>query len=157
MVAEIDRTQVADDVMTLEQLLADSVAPRRLHLFLLGTFAATALFLAAVGVYSVMAYAVALRVQEIGVRMALGAQRSDVVRMIARQGMAVTLAGIVAGLVAALSLTRLMETLLYEVQPTDPVTFVVVTAILAATALAACCVPALRAAMVDPSTTLRCE
>ena len=106
MVAEIDRTQVADDVMTLEQLLADSVAPRRLHLFLLGTFAATALFLAAVGVYSVMAYAVALRVQEIGVRMALGAQRSDVVRMIARQGMAVTLAGIVAGLVAALSLTR---------------------------------------------------
>ena len=140
---------------SLEQALAESIAPRRLNLVLFGTFAAAALFLALVGIYGVMAYSVTQRMHEIGIRMALGAQRTDVVRMVVRQGMRVTLAGIVAGIAGALTLTRLMESLLYEVQPTDLVTFAVVTAALATTGFVACCLPGLKAARVDPVITLR--
>ena len=154
-ISEIDKTQVADDVMSLEQVLADSIAPRRWNLALLGTFAAAALFLAVIGLYGVMAYAVTQRMHELGVRMALGAQPMDVIRMVMGQGMRVAGAGIVTGLAAALVLTRVMEGLLYEVRPVDLWTFVAVTAVLTMTALVACCVPAIRAGRVDPVVTLR--
>jgi putative ABC transport system permease protein len=156
-VAAIDATQVPADVMTLERWLSESIAPRRLNMFLLSAFAGSALLLAIVGIYGVMAYSVAQRVHEIGVRLALGARRIDVARMIVRQGAAVTTIGIVAGVAGAFMLTRLMESLLYEVQPTDPWTFSVVTAALAVTSLVACALPALKAAWVDPSITLRDE
>ena len=124
---------------------------------LFGTFAAAALFLAMIGIYGVMAFAVAQRAHEIGVRMALGARRADVVRMVVGQGMRVTLAGLVPGVVGALALTRFMESLLFEVHPTDPWTFTILTAALAGTSFLACCGPAIRAALVDPIETLRCE
>jgi putative ABC transport system permease protein len=157
LVADIDKTQVADELMTLDQALAASIAPRRLNLALFATFAAAALFLALIGIYGVMAYTVAQRIPEIGIRIALGAQRAEVVGMVLRQGMRVTLVGIIAGLIGALTLSGLMEGLLYEVQPTDPWTFAAVTAAVATTAFLACCVPALEAALVDPVITLRYE
>jgi putative ABC transport system permease protein len=157
LISNVDKTQVPEDVMTLEQALADSIASRRWVLFLLGTFAAAALVLALIGIYGLMAYMVTQRVHEIGVRMALGAQRLEVVRMVVREGMAVTLAGIVAGVVGAVALTGLMSSLLYNVRPTDPQTFTVVPVALATTALLACCVPALKAAFVDPAIALRYE
>jgi putative ABC transport system permease protein len=156
-VAEIDRTQPIFGVMTLEQALADSIAPRRFNLTLLGTFAASALLLALIGIYGVIAYAVAQRTHEIGVRMALGAQRREVVRMVVRQGMAIALTGITLGIAAAFAVTRVLTSLLYEVTPTDPATFAGVAALLAVTALAACGGPALKAALVDPIVALRCE
>ena len=156
-VAEIDKTQPIFGVMTLEQALADSIAPRRFNLILLGTFAASALLLALIGIYGVIAYAVAQRTHEIGVRMALGAQRRQVVRMVVRQGMAIAVTGIALGIAAALAVTRVLASLLYEVTPTDPATFAGVAIILAATALAACGGPAMKAALVDPIVALRCE
>ena len=156
-ISSIDTTHAPDDVMSLEQALAESIAPRRLNLVLLSTFAVAALFLAMIGIYGVMAYTVNERVHEIGVRMALGAERIDVVRMVLRQGMRVTLAGMMAGLVAAMTLTRLMASLLYDVQPTDPLTFAGVTVALATTAVLASCIPALKAARVDPVIALRDE
>ena len=143
--------------MSLEQALAESIAPRRLNLFMFSTFAAAAMFVAMIGVYGVMACSVTQRVHEIGVRMALGAQRTDVVGMLVRQGMQVTLAGIAAGLAGAVVLTRFMESLLYEVQPSDPLTFAVLTIGLATAGFLACCIPALRAAFVDPTIALRYE
>jgi putative ABC transport system permease protein len=157
IVADVDRTQAPDELMVLEDALAESIAPRRLHLLLLSTFAAAAIFVAMIGVYGVMAYSVAQRVHEIGIRMALGARRADVVSMVARQGLFITLAGIVAGLAGALALTRFMESLLYEVPPSDPPTFAVLAAGLAVTSAVACCIPALKAALVDPAVTLRSE
>ena len=157
VVAEIDKTQVPDDLMTLEQRLAESIAPRRLNLFLLSTFAAAALLLAIVGIYGVMAYSVTQRLHEIGVRMALGAERSQVVRMLIRQGMAITMAGILAGVTGALILTRFLESLLYDVRPTDPWTFAVVSIALATAGFLACFLPALKAAFVDPAIALRDE
>ena len=157
IVSDIDRTQVADDVMRLEQALGASIAPRRLNLILLGAFAAAALFLAVIGIYGVIAYSVTQRRHELGVRMALGAQRADVVGMVVRQGMLIAMAGVVAGLVAALMLTRVMEGLLYDVQTTDPVTFAAVAAALASAALLACGIPAVKAARVDPIITLRAD
>ena len=157
LVADIDNTQVPVDLMSLERALADSIAPRRLNLFLLSTFAAAALFLAMVGIYGVMAYSVAERAHEIGIRMALGARQADVVGMVVRQGMRMTLFGTLVGVIAAFTLTSLMESLLYEVQPTDPLTFAVVTVALVTTALLACCIPAFRAALIDPVTSLRHE
>jgi putative ABC transport system permease protein len=156
-VAGIDRTLPVFGVMTLEQALTDSIAPRRFNLALLGVFAASALLLALIGIYGVIAYGVAQRTHEIGVRMALGAQRSEVVGMIVRQGMAMALLGIALGVAAALALTRVLANLLYEVAPTDPATFVSVAGLLAIAALAACSLPALKAALVDPIIALRCE
>jgi putative ABC transport system permease protein len=155
--AGIDRTQPLFDVKPLDVALADSIAPRRFNLLLLSTFAGSALLLALVGIYGVIAYSVAQRTHEIGVRMALGAQRREVVRMVVRQGMAIALAGIVIGVAAALALTRVIASLLYDVTPTDPGTFAVVASGLAITAFAACCGPALKAALVDPIVALRCE
>jgi putative ABC transport system permease protein len=157
IVAGIDRTLPVFDVKPLEATLADSVAPRRFNVLLLGTFAASALLLALVGIYGVIAYSVAQRTHEIGVRMALGAQRREIVRMVLRQGLAITSAGILMGLAAAFALTRVVASLLYDVAPTDPATFIAVVGVLAATALAACGGPALKAARVDPIVALRCE
>jgi putative ABC transport system permease protein len=157
MLADIDPTQPMHDVTTLDQALAESIAPRRFNLILLGSFAAAAVTLALIGIYGVIAYIVTLRTHEIGVRMALGAERRTVVRMIIQQGLGMTFAGLVTGIVAALGLTRLMASLLYDVKPTDPTTFVLVTAALTVAALAACGAPALRAARVDPLVALRYE
>jgi ABC-type antimicrobial peptide transport system permease subunit len=157
LLARIDKTQVPDEVMTMERALAETIAPRRWNLFLLGTFAASALALALIGMYGLMTYWVSQRRQEIGVRMALGARRSEVVGMVVRQGMAIALAGITVGVAGALALTRVMSSLLYEVPPRDPGTFVFVTTALAITALVACGVPAVRAAHVDPAIALRHE
>ena len=156
-IANIDRTQPVAEVQTLEQALADSIAPRRFNLYLLAAFAASALLLALIGIYGVIAYAVAQRTHEIGVRMALGAQRGQVVRLVVREGMRLAAVGITVGLAAAFALTRLMASLLYDVKPTDPSTYAVVAAALAATALAACCKPALQAAWVDPARAIRQE
>jgi len=157
LISGIDPTQPVYGVKTLEQALSDSIAPRRFNLFLLGTFAATALLLALVGIYGVIAYSVAERTREIGVRMALGAQRREVVRMVVLEGMAMALSGLGAGLAGAWSLTHLMSGMLYDVKANDPATFAAVAAALAVTALLACCVPALKAAHVDPMVALRYE
>jgi putative ABC transport system permease protein len=156
-VADIDGTQAPDAVMTLDQRLAESIAPRRLNTFLFSTFAASALVLAIVGIYGVMAYVVTQHLHAIGVRMALGAQRIDVARMIVRQGLSVTSVGIIAGVTGAVGLTRLMEGMLYEVRPIDASTFASVTVAVAATAFVASVLPALRATFVDPAITLRRE
>jgi len=156
-VAGIDRTLPVFGVMTLEQALAESIAPQRFNLVLFGIFAASALSLALIGIYGVIAFSVTQRTHEIGVRLALGAQRREVVGMIVRQGMAIALSGIALGVAAALVLTRVMIGLLYDVAPTDPATFTAVTGLLATTALAACSAPALKAALVDPIVALRCE
>jgi predicted permease len=148
-ISRIDPAQPVYDIESLEQLLADSVASRRLNLFLLGTFAAAALLMALVGVYGVIAYSVTQRTREIGIRMALGAQRSEVVRMMIAQGMGMALAGIAAGLGAALGLTRFMAD--------DPPTFAVIALMLAVTVLLASWGPALKAALLDPLAALRYE
>jgi putative ABC transport system permease protein len=157
LITGIDRTAPIYDVMTLEQALADSISPRRFNLFLLATFAAVALLLALVGIYGVISYSVTQRTQEMGIRIALGAQRSEVVRMVVRQALGITLIGIAAGLTAAVGLTRFMAGLLYAVKPEDPAVFATVALTFAAIAVLASWGPALRAALVDPVIALRCE
>ncbi len=157
LIAEIDRTQPLYEVQTLEQALSDSIAPRRFNLFLLGTFAATAMLMALFGIYGVIAYSVAQRTHEIGIRMALGAQRGEIVRMVVREGMTMALSGIAVGSAAALALSRLMTSLLYEVKPDDPQVIAACVVTLAACALLACSAPALKAAFVDPIVALRYE
>jgi len=157
LVADIDKTQAVHDVKTLEQALAESVAPRRFMLILVGTFAAAALLLVLIGIYGVVSYSVEQRTREIGVRLALGARRGTIVRMVVLQGMQFALVGIVAGLASAVGLTRLMASLLYEVEPGDPHIFAMVVTVSLTTALAACCGPAARAARLDPLLALRQE
>jgi putative ABC transport system permease protein len=153
----LDPTQSFYEIQTMEQALAESIAPRRFNLLLLGTFALVAIVLAVLGVYGVVAYAVAERTQEIGIRLALGAERARVVRMMVRQGMASVLAGIAAGLVAAYAATKLIAGLLYGVPAHDLPTFVIATTLLAIVAFLACAAPAMRAAFVDPVIALRAE
>jgi putative ABC transport system permease protein len=138
-------------------LVSRSIAPQRFNLSLLSLFAGLGLLLAAVGIYGVMAYSVSQRTHEIGLRMALGAQRSDVVRLVVRQGMALALVGVVTGLIASLALTRLMKNLLFGVSATDIPTFIAIALLLLMVALLACYVPARRATKVDPMIALRCE
>jgi putative ABC transport system permease protein len=157
LISEIDPSQPVYGVTTLDRALSDSIAPRRFNLFVLGTFAATALLLALVGIYGVIAFSIAQRTHEIGIRMALGAQRAEVVGMVARDGMSMALSGMAIGFAAAAGFTRLMQSLLYDVKPADPATFAVVAAALAIAALAACWGTALKAALVDPMVALRTE
>jgi putative ABC transport system permease protein len=153
----MDATQTPGEMRTLQDSLTEMIAPRRFNLFLFGIFAAAALLLALVGIYGVMAYAVTQRTHEIGVRAALGARQSQMVWLVVRQSMRVALAGVCVGLFAALGLTRLMASLLYEVNPFDPVSYAAVSLILIATALVASWIPARVAARVDPLVALRFE
>jgi putative ABC transport system permease protein len=155
--SSIDPTQPLYQFQTLQQALSNSIAPRRFNLFLLGAFAAIALVMALVGIYGVMAYTVTQRAHEIGIRMALGAQRGDVLGMVLSQGLALTLIGVGIGIAAALGLTRLLSSLLYGVRASDPTTFALVALLLIAVALLACYIPARRAAKVDPIVALRHE
>jgi putative ABC transport system permease protein len=141
----------------MTQTLAGQVAEPRLYALLLGLFAGIALLLAAVGIYSVIAYSVAQRTHEIGIRMALGAQVSDVLKLVIGQGMKLVLIGIALGLVASVALTRTIKNLLFGVSTSDPLTFVLITVLLAAVALIACYLPAQRATKVDPLVALRSE
>jgi putative ABC transport system permease protein len=145
------------DVTTMDDFITESLSSQRLNMLLLMAFAGLALMLAAIGIYSVLAYSVRQQVREIGIRMALGAQLSDVLRMVLRQGARLVLAGIAIGLVSAVGLTRVMASQLFGVTATDPVTFVSVSLLLAAVALLACYLPARRAAKVDPMAALRYE
>jgi putative ABC transport system permease protein len=153
----LDPQQPVGDVTTMERLLAKSVAGSRFNTVLLTVFAFVALALAAVGTYGVMSYAVTQRTHEFGIRMALGAGTLDVLQLVLRRGMTLAIVGVLFGLVGALALTRLMTSLLFEVKPTDAITFVVVSFSLIAVALLACYIPARRATKVDPLVALRYE
>ena len=141
----------------MEEVISASVSRQRFNMLLLATFAGTALVLAAVGIFGVMSYSVTQRTHEMGLRMALGARRGDVLSLVLGQGMIVALIGIVLGLGAALAMTRMMSTLLFGVKPTDPLTYAGVSLLLALVALAAIFLPARRATKIDPMVALRYE
>lgn len=151
----IDQDQPVTGIKTMNEVIASTTAPRRFNTLLLAIFAAVALTLAAVGIYSVISYSVAQRTQEIGIRLALGAQASDVIRLVVKQGMTLALLGIAAGIVGAIAAARTMTSLLYDLKATDPMTFLAISLLLAVVALMACYLPARRAAKVDPITALR--
>jgi len=153
----IDRSQPLFDVELLEHRIAESLAERRNRATVMGAFATLALLIAVVGIYGVMSYAVARRTHEIGVRMALGADRSVVLRMVVGSGLRIALFGMAFGLAGALWATRALKKFLYGIEPTDVTTFVVVSVLLGAAALLACYLPARRAATIDPMAALRRE
>jgi putative ABC transport system permease protein len=144
-------------IATMDQLVSGSLSRSRFTMLVLGVFATLALVLACVGIYGVIAYSVTQRTQEFGIRMALGANRRDVFRLVFGQGGRIILLGTGLGIVAALIITRLMTTLLYGISATDPLTFATVALLLALVALAACYIPARRATRVDPIVALRYE
>ena len=156
-VAAIDPEQPVFDISTIDERLAASVAPRRFNLLLLTSFALLAMLLAGAGIYGVVSYSVVQRTHEVGIRMALGAQRRDVLKLIVAEGTVLLLMGIGVGLTGAFLLTRFLAALLYGVRPTDSATFAVVSLLLAAVALMACYIPARRAIRVDPVVALRYE
>ena len=156
-IGAIDKDQPVYNVQTMERTVADSVSPRRLNMLLLGILAAVALALALTGIYAIIAYSVAQRTREIGVRIALGAQRRDVMRLVVGHGVSLALLGVAVGLALALGLTRFLSGLIYDVSATDPATFAAVVALLAIVALVACYIPARRATKVDPMIALRCD
>ncbi|MGH9961514.1 MAG: ABC transporter permease, partial [Pyrinomonadaceae bacterium] len=156
-VRALDPDQPITAVRTMDELLSRTLSEAKFSLLLFGLFAGLALVLAAIGIYGVMATAVTQRTHEIGLRMALGAQKRDVLRLILGQGMLLVLIGVAVGLASAVAMTRLMETLLFGVSPTDPTTLAVITLLLAVVALLACYIPARRATRVDPLVALRYE
>jgi len=153
----VDREIPLRDLLTMDDLVANSVSQQRFNMFLLGAFAGLALLLAEVGIYSVLSYSVKRRVREIGIRLALGAGLSDVMRMVVLEGMKPTLLGVVIGAAGALALGRVLSSLIYGIRPTDPITFLAVAFLLAAIALFASIIPAYRATKVDPMVALRYE
>jgi ABC-type antimicrobial peptide transport system permease subunit len=154
-VAEIDSRELVYNVQTMNQVVSNSFAARRLSMLLLAVFASLALVLACVGIYGVISYLVGQRTHEIGVRVALGAQQSDVLKLVLGHGAKMALLGVAVGLLAALALTRLMSNQLFGVSPHDPLTFAAVATLLMFVALAACYLPARRATRVDPIIALR--
>jgi ABC-type antimicrobial peptide transport system permease subunit len=156
-VQQMNSEQVAYNFESMEAIIADSLASRRFTMILLGVFAALALVLASIGIYGVISYVAGQRTHEIGIRLALGAQRRDVMRLVLGQAARMTLIGVVLGLAGAAALTRLMKTVLFGVSATDPVTFASVAVVLTLVALAACYLPARRAMRVDPMVALRHE
>jgi putative ABC transport system permease protein len=157
VVAEIDRTVPVAEVQTMNHIVSQSVTQPRFNLFLLGLFGAIALLLSAAGIYGVTAYTVTLRTHEMGIRLALGAQVGDVLKLVLGQGLAVIGIGLVVGLVAAFEVMRLMRSLLFGVGENDPLTFAAITLALFLVALLACYLPARRATKVDPLIALRYE
>ena len=151
----IDKDQPVSNIRSMEEIVSTAVARQRFSTMLLGIFAAVALVLAAVGIYGVMSYSVAQRTREIGIRMALGAQRSDVLKMTVKQGLRLVGAGVLIGLAAAFVLTRVMSSLLFGVSATDPLTFISISGILILVAVLASYIPALRATKIDPMVALR--
>jgi putative ABC transport system permease protein len=156
-ILSVDKDQAVSNVATLEELQSNSILLRSFFMILLVVFAALALVLATVGIYGVTSYSVTQRTQEIGIRMALGAGAADVLKLILRNGLTLTIVGVLIGLGGAFALTRLMSMLLFGVQPTDTATFTVVSVALITAALLACYIPARRATKVDPLIALRYE
>jgi putative ABC transport system permease protein len=156
-VQAIDKDQPISHIRTMEDMVAGSVSQRRFNMFLLSILAGLALLMAAAGIYGVMSYSVEQRTHEIGLRLALGAQSRDVLKLVVKRGMILTLVGVALGLGASLALTRLMESLLFGVSATDGVTFALVPLLLMAVALLACYLPARRATKVDPMVAMRCQ
>ncbi len=156
-IRSVDRSVPVTNVVTMDQVIADTLWQPRFNLQLIGLFAGLSMILAAIGLYGVMSYSVAQRTQEVGLRMALGAERRDIMKLLLGQGMKLALAGVAFGLMAAFALTRLMTTMLFEIKPTDMTTYLVVSVGLILVALLACYIPARRATKVDPLVALRCE
>jgi putative ABC transport system permease protein len=156
-IAELDKGDVDAEFEALETSLSSMLAPQRFSVVLLGLFAGIALTLAAVGIYGLLQYSTAQQSHDIGIRMALGARRTDVLKAVLGRGLRLTFVGVVLGLAGAYALTRLLSSLLYGVPPTDPATFVCVSFVLVAVALLASYLPARRAARIDPMVALRYE
>ena len=156
-IRQMDPNLPVANIRPMTDVVSTALATPRLTGFLLGAFAAIALALAAVGIYGVLAYLVSQRTHEIGIRLAIGANRSQVLVMVLRQGMTLAVAGIVVGMVAAFALTRLMQSLLYQITATDPVTYVVVPIALLVVTLVASYLPAFRATRVSPTMALRVQ
>jgi putative ABC transport system permease protein len=156
-VASIDKDQPISDIATMEQRVSDSVATQRTTLILLGLFSGLALVLAVIGVYGVISYSVANRTREMGIRMALGAERREILKLVVGHSLRLTLMGVGLGVAGALVMTHFLASLLYTVQPTDPLTFVVASLLLGSVALVASYIPARRATKVDPMVALRYE
>jgi putative ABC transport system permease protein len=156
-VAEIDLVRPATNFRSVQQYLSQQTQYLRLYILLLGIFGAIAAMLAAIGIYGILAYSVAERTREIGIRMALGAARREILKMVMRHVLVLVSIGLVIGLAAALALTRLIKSGLYGVTPTDPATYVAISALLIAVAVFACLIPTMRAVRVDPTIALRHE
>ena len=157
IVRRIDPAVALFDVRTLDDMLANTLAARRFNMYLLVVFASVSLFLAAIGLFGVMAYLVSQRTREIGIRVALGATANDVLRLIFGRGVGLAVAGAAIGVASAFWLTRMMQSLVFAVSTTDPITFAAVPALLILVALLACFVPARRAVQVDPVRALRAD
>jgi putative ABC transport system permease protein len=157
LVAQLEKDQVIRTIEPLEVTLAQMLVPRRFVMILLGLFAGIALALATIGIYGLLQYSTTQQTRDIGIRMALGARRVDVLWVVMRQGLKLTLIGVVVGIAGALALTRVLSSLLYDVTPTDKVTLVLVSGVLTVIALLASYIPARRAARIDPMVALRYE